>query len=105
MIPSGASPHQLAESGRLTPDTARLTAADHDKQMALSILTAEGVQVTETGPAPDSGLAWDHVMATAQQIVDREWDRITAVAEALLAAPDCTLTGTQAAQIAGITAA
>ncbi|MFD5884157.1 hypothetical protein [Streptomyces yangpuensis] len=53
----------------------------------------------------DGGLAWDHVMATAQQRVDREWDRITAVAEALLAAPDFTLTGTQAAQIAGITTA
>ncbi|MFD9458665.1 hypothetical protein ACFWBC_36995 [Streptomyces sp. NPDC059985] len=95
---------QLAESGRLIPETASLTVADHDKQMALSILNAEGVPVTETEPAPDGGLAWDHVMATAQQRVDREWDRITAVAEALLAAPDCTLTGTQAAQIADITA-
>ncbi|MGW1520767.1 hypothetical protein [Streptomyces sp. NPDC002287] len=97
--------HQLAESGRLTPETARLCAADHDKQMALNILTDAGVPVTEAGPAPDGGLAWDHVMATAQQRVVREWDRITAVAEALLAAPDFTLTGTQAAQIAGITAA
>ncbi|MEU9233579.1 hypothetical protein [Streptomyces subrutilus] len=96
--------HQLAESGRLTPETARLCAADHDKQMALSILTAEGVQVTETSPAPDGGLAWDHVMATAQQRVDREWHRITAVAEALLAAPDFTLTGTKSAQIAAIAA-
>ncbi|MEU3774232.1 hypothetical protein AB0F11_13690 [Streptomyces sp. NPDC032472] len=97
--------HQLAEAGRLTPETARLCEADHDKQMALSILAAEGIQVSDTNPAPDSGLAWDHVMATAQHIVDREWDRITAVAEALLAAPDFTLTGTQAAQIAGITTA
>ncbi|OKI61520.1 hypothetical protein [Streptomyces sp. MJM1172] len=97
--------HQLTESGRLTPETATLTVTDHDKQMALNILTAEGVQVTETGPAPDGGLAWDHVMATAQQIVDREWARITAVANALLAAPNFTLTGTQAAQIAGITTA
>ncbi|MFE9636755.1 hypothetical protein [Streptomyces sp. NPDC006463] len=96
--------HQLTESGRLTPETARLTAADHDKEMALSILAAEGVQVSEIGPAPDGGLAWDHVMATAQQRVDREWNRITAVAEALLAAPDFTLTGTQAAQIAAIAA-
>ncbi|MFB6514077.1 hypothetical protein ACFCW4_33190 [Streptomyces virginiae] len=73
--------------------------------MTLNILTAAGVQVTETGPAPDGGLAWDHVMAIAQQRVDREWDRITAVAEALLAAPDFTLTGTQAARRAGITTA
>ncbi|MFE5560288.1 hypothetical protein [Streptomyces sp. NPDC056544] len=94
--------HQLAESGRLTPETARLTVADHDKQMAVSILNAEGVAVTETGPAPDGGLAWDHVLATAQQRVDREWGRITAVAEALLATPDFTLTGTQSAQIADI---
>ncbi|MFF3653627.1 hypothetical protein ACFYXV_33935 [Streptomyces sp. NPDC002181] len=43
-------------------------------------------------------------MATAQQRVGREWDRITAVAEALLAAPDFTLTGALAARIAGITA-
>ncbi|AXE27903.1 hypothetical protein C0216_30830 (plasmid) [Streptomyces globosus] len=97
--------HQLAESGRLTPETARLCAADHDKQMALNILTDAGVPVTETGPALDGGLAWDYVMATAQQRVVREWERITAVAEALLAAPDFTLTGTQAAQIAGITTA
>ncbi|MFF3015510.1 hypothetical protein [Streptomyces sp. NPDC057939] len=96
--------HQLAESGRLTPETASLTVADHDKQMTLNILTAAGVPVTETGPAPGGGLAWDHVMATAQHRVDREWARITAVAEALLAASDFTLTGPQAAQIAGITA-
>lgn len=96
--------HQLAESGRLTPERARLCTTDHDKQMALNILTDAGVPVTETGPAPDGGLAWDHVMATAQQRVAREWDRVTAVAEALLAATDFTLTGTQAAQIAGITA-
>ncbi|MFJ3883048.1 hypothetical protein ACIPW5_37080 [Streptomyces sp. NPDC090077] len=97
--------HQLAEAGRLTSETARLCTAEHDKQMALSILAAAGVQVTETGPAPDGGLAWDDVMATARQRVEREWDRITAVAEALLAAPGFTLTGTQAAQIAGITTA
>ncbi|MET9466587.1 hypothetical protein ABZY44_17620 [Streptomyces sp. NPDC006544] len=96
--------HQLAQAGRLTPETASLCTADHDKEMALSILTAAGVPVSETGPAPDGGLAWDQVMATAQQRVDREWDRITAVAEALLAAPDFTLTGVQAAQIARITA-
>lgn len=71
--------------------------------MALSVLTAAGVRVSESSPAPDGGLAWDHVMATAQERVDREWDRITAAAEALLVAPDFTLTGTQAAQIAGIT--
>ncbi|MFC9816031.1 hypothetical protein ACFVJM_28670 [Streptomyces virginiae] len=97
--------YQLSESGRLTPETASLTVADHDKEMALSILSAEGVPVSESGPAPDGGLAWDDVMATAQQRVAREWGRITAVAEALLAAPDFTLTGTQAAQIAGITSA
>ncbi|MGW7347905.1 hypothetical protein [Streptomyces sp. NPDC054854] len=96
--------HQLAQDGRLTPETASLCTADHDKQMALSILNAEGVQVSETGPAPDGGLDWDHVMATAQHRVAIEWDRITAVAEALLAAPDFTLTGTQAALIADITA-
>ncbi|MEW2415309.1 hypothetical protein AB0953_16560 [Streptomyces sp. NPDC046866] len=94
--------HQLAESGRLTPETARLVAADHDKQMALNILAAEGVPVSETDPTPDGGLAWDQVMATAQQRVEREWDRITAVAEALLTAPNFTLSGAAAARIANI---
>ncbi|MFG2394610.1 hypothetical protein ACGFYF_37865 [Streptomyces lavendulae] len=95
--------HHLAQDGRLTPETARLTVAVHDKEMALSVLAAAGVQVSETGQAPEGGLAWDHVMATAQHRVDREWNRITAVAEALLAAPDFTLTGAHAAQIAHIT--
>lgn len=94
--------HQLAESGRLTPATARLAKADHDKRMAINILTAEGILTSETGPAPENGLAWDHVMATAEQTVAREWGRITAVAQALLAAPNFTLTGAEAARVANL---
>ncbi|MEU8839947.1 hypothetical protein AB0D97_12570 [Streptomyces roseus] len=96
-----ADVHHLRESGRLTPETARAARADHDKTMVINLLEAAGCPIVEAGPAPGGGLAWDQVMAHAERLVEQEWRRITVVAEAILAAPDFTLSGDEAARLIG----
>ncbi|MFD9047873.1 hypothetical protein [Streptomyces zaomyceticus] len=97
-----AALRQLEESGQLNAATARAVQSDHDKQAVISLLAAAGHPVSDSASAARGSFTWEDVRKQARDDVLREWPCITAVALALLADPDFTLSGDQAAQAAGM---
>ncbi|MFJ4343250.1 hypothetical protein [Streptomyces sp. NPDC088915] len=88
----------LAAAGLLSEATARTACSDHDRDTAISAAAALGFTITLDGPAPadpDQGATWTEVSEEAGGIVAELWPAVTAVAAALLASPDFTLTGTE----------
>lgn len=65
----------------------------HDRAVAEAICAQTGYRID-----------WPRVTRDTIALVDRLWPRITAVAEAIIASPDRTLTGEQVADIIGRTA-
>ncbi|MDI6413119.1 hypothetical protein QLX52_30385 [Streptomyces albus] len=94
--------HHLQAAGLLTETTARAACAAHDRDTAISAAAALGFTITVDSPAPadpDRGVTWSEVSKEARVLVGEHWPAIRAVAAALLAAPNLTLTGDQVAAL------
>ncbi|MGQ4733501.1 hypothetical protein ACUN3E_38305 [Streptomyces sp. Ju416(a)] len=94
--------HHLAAAGLLSPASARTACSDHDRDTAISAAGSLGFTIVLDGPAPadpDRGATWTEVSEEARDLVAELWPAVTAVAEALLLAPDFTLTGDEVSDI------
>ncbi|OKJ46755.1 hypothetical protein [Streptomyces sp. CB02115] len=94
--------HHLTAAGLLTAATARTACSDHDRDTAISAARSLGFTIVLDGPAPadpDQGATWTEVSEEARDLVAEQWPAVAAVAAALLAAPDLTLTGDDVATI------
>ncbi|MFI8888249.1 hypothetical protein [Streptomyces sp. NPDC053813] len=94
--------HHLQATGLLTEATARAACADHDRDTAISAAAALGFTITVNSPAPadpDRGATWSEVTEEARGLVAEQWPAVSALAAALLTAPDFTLTGDDVADI------
>ncbi|MFI5621549.1 hypothetical protein [Streptomyces sp. NPDC051567] len=97
-----ADRRQLAAAGLLTAVTLDSCDASHDRDTAVSVLAAAGYTVVLQGAAPGYGCTWTEVEEATEATLDDLWEEITAVALALLATGDLTLTGAQVSAAAGI---
>ncbi|MEU5476780.1 hypothetical protein [Streptomyces mirabilis] len=96
-----AETRYLSQSGLLTA----LSAPDarHDRLSAAALLADVGYQIVDMGePAPASGTTWEAVTIAAERRCEEEWERITAVVDAIMAASYHTVSGDLAAAAAGI---
>ncbi|MFE9241779.1 hypothetical protein [Streptomyces sp. NPDC007007] len=94
--------HHLASAELLTAATARTACSEHDRDTAISAAGSLGFTIVLDGPAPadpDQGATWTEVSEEASDLVTELWPAVTAVAEALLATPDFTLTGDEVSDI------
>ncbi|MFL4496506.1 hypothetical protein ACJ6WD_35490 [Streptomyces sp. VTCC 41912] len=94
--------HHLEAAGLLTGATARTACAAHDRDTAISAAASLGFTITLDGPPPadpDAGATWTEVSEEARGLVAEQWPAVHAVAAALLAAPDLTITGDDVAAL------
>ncbi|MFF3432477.1 hypothetical protein [Streptomyces sp. NPDC002602] len=94
--------HHLQAAGLLTEATARTACAAHDRDTAISAAAELGFTITVDGQAPadpDQGATWSEVSEEARDLVAGQWPAVNAVAAALLAAPNFTLTGDEVSDI------
>lgn len=96
-----AATRHLRDNNLLTPESAAITAAPHDRDMAVAALAKANYPFTLNGSAPTNGSTWDQATTRATSMVDHLWDQITAVAEALTGRPR-ELSGTQVADLIGL---
>lgn len=84
---------------------ARMAASPHDRDMAVEALAKSNYTLALEGPGPadpNAGTTWGKVTAAAAETVDRLWQQIATVSEALLATPRRELTGAEVAALTGI---
>ncbi|MEV8103162.1 hypothetical protein ACIQGT_40555 [Streptomyces sp. NPDC093108] len=94
--------HHLAAAELLTRATARTACSTHDRDTAISAAGSLGFTIVLDGPAPadpDQGATWTEVSEEARDLVAGLWPAVTAVATALLATTDFTLTGDEVSAI------
>ncbi|MEU5490345.1 hypothetical protein AB0G98_21720 [Streptomyces sp. NPDC020196] len=99
---AAAGTRYLRDNNLLTPETAAITAAPHDRDMAVAALTEADYPFTLHGPTPDNGSTWEQATTAAAEMTDRLWDQIATVAESLIVAPRRELSGNQIAALIGI---
>ncbi|MEU6543914.1 hypothetical protein [Streptomyces sp. NPDC046859] len=100
-----AAKRHLISSGHPVYVADRLAASPHDRDMAIAALARSNYTVTldDTEPeGPATGTSWARAMTAADQVVSEAWEQITAIAEALTAAPRRELSGAQVAELTGI---
>ncbi|MGW0335504.1 hypothetical protein ACWD0J_27140 [Streptomyces sp. NPDC003011] len=96
-----AETRYLSQGGLLTVSTE--PDARHDRLAAAALLADVGYRIAAVGePVPASGTTWEAVTIAAERRCEEEWARITAVADAITAAPYHTVSGDLAAAAAGI---
>jgi hypothetical protein len=96
-----AEAQYLSQHGLLTA----LSAPDarHDRLSAAALLADVGYRIVDIGePMPASGTTWAAVTSAAERRCAEEWERITAVADAIINASYHTISGDLAAEAAGI---
>lgn len=92
----------LEHAGLLTPATRQEARADHDRDTAIGAAASLGYAITVDGPAPadpDEGAAWADVSEYAGRLVAEHWPAVTALAAAIIASPDLSVTGDEAAAV------
>ncbi|MFF2411884.1 hypothetical protein [Streptomyces sp. NPDC058092] len=99
---AAAGTRYLRDSNLLTLSTAAAVSAPHDRDMAVSALAKVGYPLVLDGPAPENGATWTQAETAADDMVDRLWSQITAVAEGLIADQRRELTGDQVSNLIGI---
>ncbi|MEV6165704.1 hypothetical protein AB0L71_28090 [Streptomyces sp. NPDC052052] len=97
-----AGTRYLRDNNLLTPASAAVTAAPHDRDMAFAALAKANYPITLDGPAPENGTTWAQATSAATDMVDDLWAQITAVAEELIADHRHKLTGDQVAGLIGL---
>ncbi|MEU9415358.1 hypothetical protein [Streptomyces sp. NPDC048272] len=95
-----ASLHWLRIQGLWTPKRAVACVADHDRELAIDVLSSHGCRLGRY-EAPEGGKSWAAVQAMAAARMHRMWGEITAVAHAMDARN--ALTGAEIADLTGLT--
>ncbi|MFJ7590770.1 hypothetical protein ACIQZO_25985 [Streptomyces sp. NPDC097617] len=95
-----ASLHFLRVEGLWTPERAAACAADHDRELAIDVLAANGYHLGRDH-TPEGGKSWAAVQAMAVARMHRLWDEITTVAKAMDERD--ALTGAEIADLTGLT--
>ncbi|MEV7157180.1 hypothetical protein AB0N77_21535 [Streptomyces misionensis] len=89
-------------AGLLTPDTASLLDAAHDRDLAVAALARSGFELVLSGPAPAGGASWPAIVQQAARDVERLWGPITAVADALADTPRGLLESADVVRVASL---